>query len=165
MRTAGLLLVMALAPHLPAQSPSEKTDSKKVETLPESDEHVYARKAYTEVLQRQFNDLHDPANWRDQAAYKAYAWDKLIAAMNALKGPWTADSAPAAQALMSALGFNGAASSTGIRVKKLRLDHVDDCLRTYKDTVDKKMSDLTTRESDIIKGCRDLDMYPPLKAE
>lgn len=152
----------AVAPCLLAQGASERTD-KKAEALPESDEHAYARRVYIDVLQRQFNDMHNPAHWSNQAAYVAYPWDKLIAAMNTLKGPWTAGSEPAAETLMSALAFRGADLFTEIRVKRLRMDRVDDCLRVYKDTVDKRMSELTTREGDMIKACRDLDSYPPPK--
>jgi hypothetical protein len=42
-----------------------------------------------------------------------------------------------------------------------RLDHVDDCLKTYHNTIDKKVSDQTTREVDQIKACREEHLYPP----
>jgi hypothetical protein len=43
------------------------------------------------------------------------------------------------------------------------LGRVDPCLAVYKSTIDKKISDLTTRESDQIKACKALDLYPPEK--
>ena len=41
-----------------------------------------------------------------------------------------------------------------------QLKHVDDCTKAYQTTIDKKVSDLTTRESDTIKACKALDLYP-----
>ena len=50
-----------------------------------------------------------------------------------------------------------------IPVLKSRLIHADDCLAMYQNTIDKKTSDLTTRESDQIKACKSIDLYPPEK--
>lgn len=44
-----------------------------------------------------------------------------------------------------------------------RVQHVDDCVVVYKKTIDEKVSDLTTRESEQIKACKALDLYPPDK--
>lgn len=41
------------------------------------------------------------------------------------------------------------------------LEEVDGCARLYRGTIDKKVSDLTTRETDRIKGCKAADLYPP----
>jgi hypothetical protein len=46
---------------------------------------------------------------------------------------------------------------------KERLELVDPCLRLYRTTIDKKVSDLTTRETEQIPACRSLDLYPPRK--
>lgn len=44
---------------------------------------------------------------------------------------------------------------------KARLDHVDDCLKVYLSTIDKKLSDQTQREVGQIKTCQSDDLYPP----
>jgi hypothetical protein len=46
---------------------------------------------------------------------------------------------------------------------RVRLERVDPCLRVYRSTIDKKVSDYTTREMDLVNGCRSLDLYPPEK--
>src|ERR1700733_7243004 len=43
----------------------------------------------------------------------------------------------------------------------IQLEHVDDCLKTYHDTIDKKVSDQTTREVENIKLCQSAHLYPP----
>jgi hypothetical protein len=40
------------------------------------------------------------------------------------------------------------------------LNHVDDCTKTYHQTIDKKTSDLTIRETTAVKTCQALDLYP-----
>ena len=42
-------------------------------------------------------------------------------------------------------------------------EHVDECLTTYKGTIDKKASDQTTREIESIKFCQSARLYPPTK--
>ena len=44
-----------------------------------------------------------------------------------------------------------------------RLQHTDECLAVFHQTVDKKTVDLTVRENDAINGCKALDLYPPGK--
>jgi hypothetical protein len=44
---------------------------------------------------------------------------------------------------------------------EIRLVHVDSCVATYHKTIDKKGSDLTVRESEQVKTCQSLDLYPP----
>jgi hypothetical protein len=53
------------------------------------------------------------------------------------------------------------------KLKDLRmlLGRVDPCVTLYHATIDKKASDLTVRESELIAGCRGLDLYPPSKDE
>jgi hypothetical protein len=53
------------------------------------------------------------------------------------------------------------------KLKDLRtlLEHVDPCVTLYHATIDKKASDLTVRESELIAGCRGLDLYPPSRAD
>ena len=44
-----------------------------------------------------------------------------------------------------------------------QLKYVDSCIATYHKTIDKKNADLTVRESEQVKACQSLDLYPPTK--
>jgi hypothetical protein len=44
-----------------------------------------------------------------------------------------------------------------------QLKIVDSCLATYHKTIDKKNADLTVRESEQVKACQSLDLYPPAR--
>jgi hypothetical protein len=48
-----------------------------------------------------------------------------------------------------------------ITLLRVRMNTADRCARVYRDTIDKKQSDLTTREADEIRACQSLDLYPP----
>jgi len=48
---------------------------------------------------------------------------------------------------------------------KAQLDHVDDCLKVYLSTIDKKLSDQTQREVEGIKACQSERLYPPPRAK
>jgi predicted nucleic acid-binding Zn-ribbon protein len=52
---------------------------------------------------------------------------------------------------------------TKLPLLKSRLEHADDCVAVYNKTIDEKVSDITTRESEQIKACKSLDLYPPNK--
>ena len=64
-----------------------------------------------------------------------------------------------AQDYRSAIRAFPAAISTA----KQQVEVVDVCLKLYRSTIDKKTSDLTTREIEGISGCRSLNSYPPEK--
>jgi len=44
---------------------------------------------------------------------------------------------------------------------QLRLIHVDDCVKVFRKTIDKTSADLTVRDTELITGCKALDLYPP----
>jgi Zn ribbon nucleic-acid-binding protein len=44
-----------------------------------------------------------------------------------------------------------------------KVEIVDSCISTYHQTIDKKNADLTVRESEQVKACQSLDLYPPAK--
>ena len=44
-----------------------------------------------------------------------------------------------------------------------RVLHVDACVVVYNQTVDLKVSDLTTRNTDQLKAFKSMDLYPPSK--
>jgi hypothetical protein len=52
---------------------------------------------------------------------------------------------------------------TLFRLLEFRLKHADDCVAVYQTTIDKKLSDVTNRESDQIKTCKSANLYPPEK--
>jgi hypothetical protein len=43
---------------------------------------------------------------------------------------------------------------------KAQLEKVDECRKVYRSTIDKKTSDLTVRESTVVKACQALNLYP-----
>jgi hypothetical protein len=51
------------------------------------------------------------------------------------------------------------AAELALAEQKLRV--ADPCVAVYRTTIDKKAGDITTREADGIKGCKNFDMYPP----
>jgi hypothetical protein len=44
---------------------------------------------------------------------------------------------------------------------KQQMDHADECAALYRSTIDKKVSDMTTRKTDNVKACKAMDLYPP----
>jgi len=44
---------------------------------------------------------------------------------------------------------------------KTQLESVDACVNTYHAIIDKKVSDFTQWEPDLVKACKALDIYPP----
>lgn len=44
--------------------------------------------------------------------------------------------------------------------QKSRLEHVDACTALFHRTIDKKTSDLTVRETTLVKDCTAMDLYP-----
>lgn len=54
-------------------------------------------------------------------------------------------------------------SSSFVQNLKRKMDVTDPCLKLYHETIDKKIGELTTRESDQIQACKAFDLYPPSK--
>jgi hypothetical protein len=52
---------------------------------------------------------------------------------------------------------------SAIKTLTARLEHADTCIAVYSATIDKRVSDLTTRQSDQVNMCKSLDQYPPKK--
>jgi hypothetical protein len=80
------------------------------------------------------------------------------------EGPTTAASLSSADKLLADLrGWmtEWEILSDRMLTAKYRLEHVDECLASFHKTIDKKKSDLTVRESDSVKLCQDLELYPP----
>ena len=157
-------------------SAKQESKSEATQTAPqqhESDEHVYARKQYVSALKVVYDDMHNPAHWNDQTAYRNYPFDTLALKIKALaegkwdsiseRDPqWTSASDGLAQELLKAMGNR---ETEWLNKCFVRLQHANDCVKFYKETVDKKVSDLTTRESDMIKACKSIDSYPPPRGQ
>ena len=54
---------------------------------------------------------------------------------------------------------------TGPAVAQLamQLKHVDECVTVYHATIDRKQSDITVREGELVKACQGMNFYPPAK--
>ena len=50
-----------------------------------------------------------------------------------------------------------------VTLLKQRVEHVDGCVKVFQVTIDMKPSDLTIRQTEQVKECRSLDLYPPQK--
>lgn len=122
-------------------------------------------------LGKVYDDLHDPSHWNDQTAYRNYPFDRLASGIKALSegewnsvsekdAEWNSVSDKLARELFSAMSRR---DTEALNLSFARLQHADDCAKIYKDTVDKKVSDLTTRETDMIKACKSIGSYPPPK--
>lgn len=50
-----------------------------------------------------------------------------------------------------------------VAILQARLENSDTCVAVYSATIDKKVSDVTTRQSDQVDACKKLGQYPPKK--
>jgi hypothetical protein len=107
-----------------------------VPTPIESPEHKFARLNYLRMA-----EIMDTV----RAAYKRYS-EKPDPSVN-----------------MDAMQKQMAKSEDELDLLKLRLGLADDCLKVYQRTIDKKVSDQTTRDVEQIKACQTLNLYPPPK--
>jgi hypothetical protein len=44
-----------------------------------------------------------------------------------------------------------------------RLKHADECAKMYSQTIDQKTSDLPVRQTELVKACQSMSLYPPEK--
>ena len=148
MRWTNSLLPMALVVVAfgQTQQPAAPVQDKKV---PESAEHKYAQQKFDEAT-RQCADL--------LAQYEAL--ESKITEM-VLKGPNNVP--PAMFRQLEGIAKAHDQIKDGLPTLESRIRHADDCVAVYQKTIDKKVSDLTTRESEQIKACQSEDLYPPDK--
>ena len=52
---------------------------------------------------------------------------------------------------------------TALEVAHLMYENADACTEIYHTTIDVKVSDLTVKQTELVKGCQSLDSYPPWK--
>ena len=136
---------------LNAQDASTATTETKVVEKPESAERAYAAaelaqaQKILDITKQQYQELMD----RSDAALKRHDLTEARIA----RSYWD-----------SYRGRRNQAQEV-VNKRKLQLEHVDECVGIYGATVDKKMSDLTVRETEQVKACQSLDLYPPTKAK
>jgi hypothetical protein len=128
-------------PALPIRNPSE------------SDEHWFARQEYELADQAYGNAVHREAAMVNEVVRlqsKWYGGITLDQQQEILKE---------AHDLRNQLDI----AANHIDVLKARVEHADNCVTTYHQTIDKKTSDLTTRETQQIAACQSINLYPPAK--
>jgi hypothetical protein len=55
------------------------------------------------------------------------------------------------------------AAKREVEQAELQLAHADDCAKIFHDTADSRVSDLTVRQTEQVKACQSLNLYPPEK--
>ena len=111
----------------------------------ESAEHMYARHEYARVLNVVFS-------WGTAPAQASKSVEMVEKFARDPYDPRTYIEWPELEAVEKRL-----------KLLRLRMDSADVCLNLYRETIDRKLSDLTTRESDQITACKSIDNYPPYK--
>jgi hypothetical protein len=150
-----ILCVTIFAGFASAQGPSTVVPTTKpAETL----EHNFVRTQY-EAAQREFDESKKDYTDRFTQNAGCQVFDALI------RHPVSVDSIDEhmvgcnyetrkAKYIMEKVG-------EALAQLKTQLDHVDDCLKVYLSTIDKKLSDQTQREVGEIKACQSEHLYPP----
>ena len=148
-------------------SPSRtKNAQSKASTVNETPEHAFAARRVATEHVRCDGILELTHRFEGQYAFcKPGSWTKCVQLLDA-------PDLAALERLAVSLSFRGPlhdilagkqecelATSTA----KMRLDHVDECLAVYNKTIDKKISDLTTRDVDSVAACKAAELYPPQK--
>ena len=137
----------------PQQQPTVNSLPPPVRNPNESDEHWFARQQYELAFQAYGNAVQREAAMVNEVARLQSKWysgmtiDQQQEILNE------------ARDLRSQLDI----ASHQIDLLKLRVEHADDCVATYHQTIDKKTSDLTTRETQQIAACQSINLYPPAK--
>jgi hypothetical protein len=137
----------------PQQPPTVNSLPAPIRNPNESDEHWFARQQYELALQAYGNAVQREAAMVNEVARLQSKWysgmtiDQQQEILNE------------ARDLRSQLDI----ASHQIDLLKLRVEHADDCVATYHQTIDKKTSDLTTRETQQIAACQSINLYPPAK--
>jgi hypothetical protein len=93
---------------------------------------------------------HETANEKKQALAE------YEARKNACIADWRAESAGMTLVALEAVNRKYVSLT-------FNLQHADECAVIYKKTIDEKAADITTRESEQIKACQSVDLYPPRK--
>ena len=153
---------------LPAQQKDEKPTPEKrlaIETKAdidtESAEHKFARQRYEE-LKLQYDPLMSAYDKTLAQRWNAQSLGNKAKSQGKTE-EWYALLREQLKYTTYALALNQKIEpiAADLALWKERLTHADDCSQVFHDTIDKKSSDLTVREADLIAGCKSLDLYPP----
>lgn len=139
----------------PKEQPAVKTATESAIHLPtisESPEHAYYRQQF-EAAQQVYNDT----------AAKKTDLDGQIDALGRKRGGHGSPEMILLMRTRLAILDRMANYLDVVERRKHQLDNADNCTALFRTTVDKKTSDLTVRESESVKGCQSLDLYPPKK--
>ena len=131
---------------------AQQTDSNEKATPTESPEHAFARQQYEGQTVR-YNDNRNE-------------FRRLMGELTQLQGCSTQDCLAARLAdihLVELIQSYLPGISQLLELLKNRLDHTDECVDTYRNTIDKKASDLTIRQADLVQSCKSVGLYPPQK--
>ena len=164
----GLLSVVGLV----AQTKPTRTPQAAAKVVPvESAEHAFARISLEELTKtmREIGMMIACLDPSSELA-KLYTCPKKDAAIQANLHDACPDMEKAAKfqgqptpAKICAMAFAGTVVSMFGKEEMLKkkLAAVETCKMPYTQTIDMKTSDLTTRQTELIAGCRSLDLHPP----
>lgn len=150
-----MLIVISSLPlnALSGQSPSKPrilpkgfVDPATWNSLRESPEHAFAQNQLAAV-KHQFED--------SQAEYKG--WLVADSQCKATEDGYMVDCWPQTKQAWRKMEELSQQSAKA----EVQLRDVDKCLVVYRNTIDKRISDQTTREVELIKACQSEDLYPP----
>jgi TonB family protein len=120
--------------------------------LEESPEHKFARRQHENAVQSA------------DELYKRYQETlDALARLPKRRGKSASDQEKALLAEMRRLGDEHHAVVSQLDGLTFRMEHADDCLKIFNETIDKKMSDMTTRDTEGAQMCRSANLYPPPK--
>jgi hypothetical protein len=117
----------------------------------ESAERAFARQQYEQAT-----------SWYDQTSQQRREYIDAVASMQSKwSSGFTLDQQSAYLEEAKRLGVLLDQAKPQLDLMKARMENADSCVQVYRDTIDKKNADLTTRESQAIQSCRYLGLYPP----
>ena len=167
------LIVLTTSAVVPMVAQSTKTTenqpqlTKAVSALPESPEHAFARNRF-ESAKHEFEESQKDYNEKfrqDTSVYYDGTRRCNPASEVLFRHPVTRESVGEHMVGCNYETKNARFVMERVAVilaqLKTQLDDVDHCLKIYYTTIDKKMSDQTTREVGQIKACQAEDLYPP----
>lgn len=161
MKVAAAMIVLATPFFSQTTAPQKKSSTPAKGSTTESPEHGFARNRY-ESIKHEFEEAQADYNHKlsaDSNPNGCSVFPEMI------RHPVTVDSVDnymvgctyetkKARYVMDKVGEAFGEADT-------RLRDVDKCLTTYRATIDKKIADQTTRESEQIKVCQAEALYPP----
>ncbi len=148
----------SVAPSAAQTTQSKRQPSKREDAPRESAEHALVRQEH-ERVEHYFDDSQKEYN-------EALRRDPTCKTPEPISHPVTRESLCGEEMLGCQMPtclalLNLEKAREALERLEYKLAHVDDCVKTYRGTIDKKISNLTTREVLRIKVCRSAELYPP----